>query len=123
MRTYNSTPNLSLDQKKSHPEKYLFLKKVIHEKYSGHVVHHVGHLVYLHDSHHVQLHVGFFFGNLVYLQSVTMSTSTIIIVVIVIFLSLFINHLSLELNLCVQVLLAGFEGSLVVIIHHLKSKV
>ena len=57
-----------------------------------------------------------------------MSTSTlceysIIIVVIVIFLSLFINHLSLELNLCVQVLLAGFEGSLVVIIHHLKSKV
>ena len=61
MRTYNSTPNLSLDQKKSHPEKYLFLKKVIHEKYSGHVVHHVGHLVYLHDSHHVQLHVGWFF--------------------------------------------------------------
>ena len=33
------------------------------------------------------------------------------------------NSSALELNLCVQVLLAGFEGSLVVIIHHLKSKV
>ena len=46
-----------------------------------------------------------------------------ITIVIVIFLSLFINHLSFEFNLCVQVLLAGFEGSLVVIIFNLKSKV
>ena len=60
----------------------------------------------------------------IHLRRVAIS-NFIIIIVIVIFLSLFINHpISFELNLCVQAMLAGFEGSLlVIVIAHLKSKV